>query len=99
MRVYNFNNLDTIELKEGLSAQYLPGKGIDEHPDTLPYKIKFISGIPTNAVTWCVENCKENWGWLFINIDLKKPIPQCELSYLLFKSENDAILFKLQYRF
>ena len=98
-RPKHFKNLDSIELQEVLYSQYFAGRGIDENPDTLPYKVKFDKGIPHEAIMWCVNNCQENWGWLFVDLDPRKTIPHCEESYLLFKSEEDAIHFKLQHKF
>lgn len=95
----NFYDLDTIELKEGFFAQYFAGRDIYVHPDELSFRVRFNSGIPAGAAFWCAENCKERWGWLHVNVDPHKTIPHCEESYLLFESEDDAILFKLTWKF
>lgn len=95
--MWEFSELQSIELKQGLFAQYFAGKGLSEHPDNLKYRVQFDGGIPAAATYWCAENCEHNWGWLFIDVDPHKTIPRCEKSYLLFESVSDAIHFKLQY--
>lgn len=97
--MWSFSELQSIELKSDCLAQYFAGKGVSAHPDELKYRVRFDRGIPHDAIMWCVDNCQNKWGWLFVNLEPHKTIPHCDEAYLLFEDESDATYFKLQYRF
>ncbi len=97
-----FTSLKYIEIKEGLIAQYFTKYEGDTHPDELPYKIAFPGGMPFTATSWCADNCKGKWGWIFTDIDFSKQFPNVKnpcRAYLLFEDAEEATHFKLQFDF